>query len=773
MKHIRRPGALFALALAAACTDAPGVVDPQNLPAPEPPLAALQCTVTVARGEMRCGGDAAGGGALGDVMVGGQGTYVQLRSSNARYDSTAQVFSLDVTMQNLLGQPVGTEDGTTPTGIRIFFYGPPAASVGSGTVEVNNPDGTGIFTEAGQPYFLYPEVLAAYERTAPKTWKWNVPREVSAFTFQVYVSARVPNEQGVLRWTREEGDVVSRDIYAIWGTGPNDIWAAGNGVMMYNNGTRWVVIPGSWAGVTDIHGTATDDVWAVGGTYGEINHFDGRRWSKVPAINENWNGVWAQARDNVYVTGHAFGTTLRWNGSGWDTVFAPAYGRNFTGVWGFDADDVFVTGYWYDAPAQRTNGFVWHWDGTSWDSTAVGGYISSIWGTSHNDVWTVGTAGQIHHYDGAAWSRVAPGLTSYTLSEVWGTGANDVWAVGGGYHGGGPESTVLHWNGAAWTEVQTGGPATAAAVYSPNPDKVYVVGYRGMIHKRSGGQWLSESSGQDRWIKAVAPVADNDVITVQCDGVRRKSGSPQAWQLLQPAPDYACLEDVWVTPGASQIFAVGSGYTVNPLREGLVVHWDGTQWTRTYLPGVQELMGVWGLDATHVWAVGYGSPDGRQMPHVFFWDGAGWTEMVIPEEMGGGMLQAVWAGAPDDVWVVGTRVLHWDGEFWIEHFPHQYNGNYQDVWGSGPGNVFLAGSVVAHWNGTGWNSFVPRTQGYGVWGSGPGDVYVVGGHTLHYNGSAWTEVNIETASDLWDIAGLDGRHIWAVGVGGALMRGRR
>ncbi|HYR12532.1 MAG TPA: hypothetical protein VEQ60_32385, partial [Longimicrobium sp.] len=676
MKYLRRPGALFALALAAACADAPGPFDPTGTPAPEPPLAALQCTVTVARGEMRCGG-ASPNGMLGDVMVGGQGTYVQLRSANARYDSTEQVFTLDVTMQNLLGQPVGTEDGTTPTGIRIFFYTPPAASAGTGTVELNNPDGTDIFTEAGQPYFLYPEVLAAYERTAPKPWRFDVGPEVEAFSFQVYVSARVPNEQGVLRWTREEGDVVSRNVYTVWGTGSNDIWAAGNGVMMYNNGTRWVVIPGSWNGVTDIHGTATDDVWAVGGSNGEINHFDGRRWSKVPAINENWSGVWAQARDNVYVTGHAFGTTLRWNGASWDTVFAPAHGRTFTGVWGFGENDVFVAGGWWDVAAQRTKGWVWHWDGASWDSAALGAYISDIWGSSHGDVYAVGGSGHIYHYDGTAWSRVDGGVTTLPVYEVWGTGPDDVWVVGGGYRGGGPSALVLHWDGVSWKEVVTGGIATAAAVYAPNPDKVYVVGYDGMIQKRSGGQWSAESSGQHRWTRAVAPVAENDVITAQCDAVRRKSGSPQTWQTVYSPPAFACLEDVWITPGASQVFAVGRGYgdVETPLDEGLVAHWDGTRWTETWLPQVQELTAVWGLDATHVWAVGYGNPDGRQFPHVFFWDGTSWTEMPIPEEWGGGQLFGVWASAPDDVWAVGggyhaggpeATVLHFDGTRWRE-----------------------------------------------------------------------------------------------------------
>ncbi|HEX6369056.1 MAG TPA: hypothetical protein VF006_08985 [Longimicrobium sp.] len=772
MKLIRRLGALFALAAAAACTDAPGAFDPAGIPAPEPPLAALQCTVTVARGEMRCGEAAPLGGGLGDVMVGGQGTYVQLRSANSKYDSIARVYSMDVTLQNLLGQPVGTEDGTTPAGIRIFFYTPPAASAGSGSVELNNPDGTDIFTEAGQPYFLYPDVLAAYERTAPKAWKFDVAPGVESFSFQVYVSARVPNEQGVLRWTREKGDVVSRDLFTVWGTGPNDIWAAGSGVMMYNNGTRWVVIPGDWKGVVEIHGSATDDVWAVGGGYGEIHHFDGRRWSLVPAINENWSAVWAGAPDNAYVVGSAWGNVIRWNGTGWDTVFPHAYGRSFYDVWGFGENDVFLTGGWWNAATQRNDNFVWHWDGTAWDSTAMpaGQGIGSMWGSSRTELYGVGGTGNIQRFDGTSWTRVGAGVTSFPLRQIWGSGPNDIWAVGG--YTGGAEAAVVHWDGVAWTAVETGAPGSVLGVYSPNPDKVYLVGRRGMIHRRSGGKWAGETSGSQDWIGGVAAVSEGDVITAECGGLKRNTGPGGSWQTIYATTD--CLEKVWITPGASQIFAVGNVEATFP-RVGVVVRWDGAQWSRTVFPDVAYLHGVWGLDATHVYAVGYGYDDstGNQIPHVYRWDGSTWTEM--PTGQPTGQLAGVWGTSPDDLWVVGSMVLRWDGETWTRQYVHEWADSYSDVWGTGPDDVFLAGGRVAHWNGTAWSSIYPRLnyQGTGVWGTGPNDVYVVGSQTLHWNGSAWTEVNIETAASLMDIGGVSARHVWAVGQGGVVMRGRR
>ena len=56
------------------------------------------------------------------------------------------------------------------------------------------------------------------------------------------------------------------------------------------------------------------------------------------------------------------------------------------------------------------------------------------------DVWAVGQGGSIIHWDGGAWSAVNSPSTS-ELYGVWGSGPNDVWAVGENH-------VVLHYDGA-------------------------------------------------------------------------------------------------------------------------------------------------------------------------------------------------------------------------------------------------------------------------------------------------------------------------------------
>ena len=130
-----------------------------------------------------------GSGVSGDLVVGGQGTNVELSSTNVSYDGTAGIFQADVTVQNLLAQILGTPDGSAVTGVKVFFYSGPTVVSGSGSVSVANADGVATFTGTFQPYFLYNQTLETGQRSRVKTWEWSVPSTVVQFTFAVLVDA--------------------------------------------------------------------------------------------------------------------------------------------------------------------------------------------------------------------------------------------------------------------------------------------------------------------------------------------------------------------------------------------------------------------------------------------------------------------------------------------------------------------------------------------------------------------------------------------------------
>jgi hypothetical protein len=131
---------LLAVSLAAAaCTDR----DPAG-PAPALPASALSmmtCTVSVRAGTLQCDAPGAGPG-VSAAVLGGQGVNVRLASSGMAYDGDS-IFRMDVTVENLTEQALGTADGVTPSadGVRVFFHSGPTATAGEGTVAVANADG--------------------------------------------------------------------------------------------------------------------------------------------------------------------------------------------------------------------------------------------------------------------------------------------------------------------------------------------------------------------------------------------------------------------------------------------------------------------------------------------------------------------------------------------------------------------------------------------------------------------------------------------------------
>ena len=214
MKMLRSPRLLALLVLAAACTDESGPSPTAMVAAPEGTLGMLQCEVTVASGELSCvaatdGGaafasasQAVAGGPSNEVRTfGKQGTYVRL--ANSGNDRTGDVYSMNVTVQNLANLALATADGATrhADGVRIWFIGDPQATRGTGEVSVANATGTAMFTAANQPYFQYggsiggtdqgelgaDGVLASAETSTAKPWQFDLDPAVEAFSFLVYV----------------------------------------------------------------------------------------------------------------------------------------------------------------------------------------------------------------------------------------------------------------------------------------------------------------------------------------------------------------------------------------------------------------------------------------------------------------------------------------------------------------------------------------------------------------------------------------------------------
>lgn len=223
----RRGMAAAVLLLACACTDSPIV--PKHIPTSEP-LPVMQCRVDVYQERVTCTDPPpATGGAVADV-VGGQGAFMQLTNFGNSYDAATDIFSMTVTVQNLLATKYGTEDGSTVTGVYVFFYQEPTAPV-----TVANEDGTGVFFSGAAEYFLYNQILRPYEISDPKVWQFNVPDGVASFSFAVYADGNRPGSPADYQdavWT----GAVSTDWFAAGNWTDNAVPGASSVVNIPNAG---------------------------------------------------------------------------------------------------------------------------------------------------------------------------------------------------------------------------------------------------------------------------------------------------------------------------------------------------------------------------------------------------------------------------------------------------------------------------------------------------------------------------------------------------------
>jgi hypothetical protein len=172
----------------AACSDQQPVAVRQQEPAqPSTLVQAFDCTASIAEG-LSCRPAGTGAGGASRAIIDGNNVYIKLASSNASYDAGTETFSVDVTVQNLMNEAMGTPDGATadPGGIQVFFVNG-ITWAGTGPVTVANGDGTGFFTGADQVFHRYPYILDKDEVSPSKTWQFNMPATVTSFSFRVLI----------------------------------------------------------------------------------------------------------------------------------------------------------------------------------------------------------------------------------------------------------------------------------------------------------------------------------------------------------------------------------------------------------------------------------------------------------------------------------------------------------------------------------------------------------------------------------------------------------
>ena len=267
-------------------------------------------------------------------------------------------------------------------------------------------------------------------------------------------------------------------------------------------------------------------------------------------------------------------------------------------------------------------------------------HLYGVWGSTVDDVFTVGIGGAIYHYDGTNWDKVASG-TKQTLRDIWGDSLGEYFAVGDG-------NTILYYDGGIWSVMDSGGLRSYNGVWGNSSSDVFVVGgsifSSGTIIRYDGNSWTNMEQGQTGELHDIWGGSETEVFTVGNGGIIRHYDG-QSWTAMESGTLFT-LKGVW-GHAASDVLAIG---------RGIIIHYDGDTWHQAELAGWSDLNGVWGSSANRVFAVG---KDGV----IQHFDGSQWSSMASGTTE---TLWDIWGGSGGDAFAVGDfgTILHFDGISW-------------------------------------------------------------------------------------------------------------
>jgi hypothetical protein len=237
---------------------------------------------------------------------------------------------------------------------------------------------------------------------------------------------------------------------------------------------------------------------------------------------------------------------------------------------------------------------------TDHEGCATNGWVAMTAGVDVRAVWSARGQGiaagptSVVEYDGLAWSAPVPfpALASGALTGVWGVGDGRAFAVAssGEVFARDPAGT--------WTKVFTA-PAALKGIWGADASHVFAVGDQGTVAMFDGTAWSSGTVGAAAPLAAVWGTSDaTDVFAVgKCGAIYRRQGTTWSVSRAVSCGAQADLAGVWGAD-ASHVFAVGG------LTTGEVDTFDGTTWsTQTLSVNVSNLTGIWGRSATDAIAI--------------------------------------------------------------------------------------------------------------------------------------------------------------------------
>jgi VCBS repeat protein len=292
-------------------------------------------------------------------------------------------------------------------------------------------------------------------------------------------------------------------------------------------------------------------------------------------------------------------------------------------------------------------------------------FVSASQSWAVGDLSSQGTSNRtlIERFNGSVWSVVSSpnqGSGSNTLNSVSmipGAG----WAVG--YAQNGPyQPLALHWNGTQWSVVSSGSFAHDALYTSVDTladGSAWAVGFqltgngtrRTLIEHSTGGAMSSVTSPNDGTTatdNTLTGVSGTQAAGLWAVGYRMSSTGLKPlilrYDTTKPSPKWVSVSSAGGVPSpgkvetvltgvnvlsASNVWAVGY-YNDGSAERPLALHWNGSKWSNSPIPGAGALRKVTAITASNVWATGtyYNASKQLNQTLVVHFNGTSWTTAV-------------------------------------------------------------------------------------------------------------------------------------------------
>jgi hypothetical protein len=357
-------------------------------------------------------------------------------------------------------------------------------------------------------------------------------------------------------------------IYDIWGTSDQNLYivgvrfpegfSRGKGFVCHYNGKSWTeAASGNSTWLYDIWADSESDIFAVGEHHnggGIVLHYDGVTWNETAQGNICY-GVWGASASNVFAVGNG-SQIFNFDGSTWMLMETPTEnGYHYEKVWGSSESDVFAVGH-YKPTGEDDRYVILHYDGSEWSvmKTGAGGRLMNIWGSSASNVFAVGYPG-ILRYDGKNWNLMKDNTIGTYVYSIWGVSSSIVFA-------GRSDGHILRYNGASWTEMESGNISALWNMWGLSGTNVYATGNDGTILHYSSNEPKPPSNLSARASSSTQIVLgwkdnSNNETGFKIEQKTGNCGSSAKWKLISnKSPDTTTHIASGLTPDTVYAFRV-------------------------------------------------------------------------------------------------------------------------------------------------------------------------------------------------------------------------